>query len=105
MGKWLQLFKEIAPSVTRVTVIFNPDTAFAAPFNRAIQAAVPSFGVTVTLAPVRDDAAIEGAIAAQARERGGGLLCLPDSFNTRHRDVIIATATRHRMPLMGQSGS
>jgi putative ABC transport system substrate-binding protein len=101
MGKWLQLFKEIAPSVTRVTVIFNPDTTFAAPFNRAIQAAAPSFGVTVTLAPLRDDAAIEGAIAAQARERGGGLLCLPDSFNTRHRPVIIAAAARHRLPLIG----
>jgi putative ABC transport system substrate-binding protein len=57
MGKWLQLLKEVAPSVTRVAVIFNPDTAPLAPvFNRAIQAAAPSFGITVTLAPVHDDA-------------------------------------------------
>jgi len=34
MGKWLQLLKEVAPSVTHVTVIFNPDTAFAASSNR-----------------------------------------------------------------------
>ena len=26
MGKWLSLLKDIAPSVTRVAVIFNPDT-------------------------------------------------------------------------------
>jgi putative ABC transport system substrate-binding protein len=77
-GKWLQLLEEIASGVTRVAVIFNPDTAF--PFlNRTIEAAVPSFGITVTLAPVHD-AAIEGAIAAQAREPGGGLISLPDSF-------------------------
>jgi putative ABC transport system substrate-binding protein len=91
MGKWLQLLKELAPGVTRVTVIFNPETApFAPLLNRAIQTTAPSFGITVTLAPVRDDAGIEAAIAAQAREPGGGLICLPDSFNTTYRDVIIA---------------
>ena len=56
MGKWLQLLKEVAPRVTRVAVIFNPDTAPHAPlFNRAIQAAALSFGITVTLAPVHDE--------------------------------------------------
>ena len=102
MGKWLQLLKEIAPSVTRVAVIFNPDTApYASTADRAIEAAAPSFGITVTLAPVHDDAAIEEAIAAQAREPGGALICLPDSFNVTHRDVIIAATTRHRLPVIG----
>jgi putative tryptophan/tyrosine transport system substrate-binding protein len=102
MGKWLQLLKEVAPRVTRVTVIFNPDTApFAPLFNRAIEAAAPSFGITVTLAPVHDDAAIEEAIAAQAREPGGGLIDLPESFSSTHRDAIIASAVRHGLPLMG----
>jgi putative ABC transport system substrate-binding protein len=98
IGKWLQLLKEVAPGVTRVAVIFNPDTAAFRPlFDREIEAAA-SFGVTVTLAPVHDDAAIEEAIAAQAREPGGGLIILPDGFNVTHRDVIIAAAARHSLP-------
>ncbi|MGC2414943.1 MAG: ABC transporter substrate-binding protein [Stellaceae bacterium] len=104
MGKWLQLLKEVAPSVTRVAVIFNPDTAiraYAQSFNRALAAAGRSLGLTVTLAPVRDDAAIEAAIATEAREPGGGLLTLPDSFNGAHRAVIIAAAVQHGLPLMG----
>jgi putative ABC transport system substrate-binding protein len=102
MAKWLQLLKEIAPGVMRVAVIFNPDTApFAPSLNHAIEAAAPTLGMTVTLAPVHDDAEIEEAIAAQAREPGGCLISLPDSFNTTHRDVIIAAATRHRLPLIG----
>src|SRR5262249_47306487 len=73
MGKWVQLLKEIAPNVTRVVVIFNPNTApYATPLNRAIEAAAPSFGITATFAPVHDDAEIEEAIAAEAREPGGG---------------------------------
>jgi putative ABC transport system substrate-binding protein len=102
MGKWLQLLKEIAPRVTRVAVIFNPDTALFAPlFNHEIEAGAPSFRMTVTLATVHDDAGIEEAIAAQAREPGGGLISLPDSFTTAHRDVIIAAASRHSLPLIG----
>jgi len=62
MGKWLQLLKEAAPRVMRVAVIFNPDTAPFAPFlSRAIEDAAPSFGMTVTLAPVHDDAGIDGS--------------------------------------------
>jgi putative ABC transport system substrate-binding protein len=102
MGKWVQVLKEVAPSVTRVAVIFNPDTTPLAPlFNRSIETAAPSFGITVTLAPVHDDAGIEEAIANHAREPGGGLLCLPDSFNVTHQNVIVAAAARHTLPLIG----
>jgi putative tryptophan/tyrosine transport system substrate-binding protein len=102
MGKWLELLKEVAPRVTRVAVIFNPDTSPAAPLlNQAIEAAAPSFGMTVTRAPVHDDAAIEQAIAAQAHALGAGLIALPDSFNVAHRDAIVAAAARHSLPLIG----
>ena len=100
IGKWLQLLKEVAPGVRRVATIFNPDTAYAPSLDPVIEAA-PSFGVKVTMAPVHDDAAVEEAIAAQAREPESGLICLPDSFNETHRDLIVAAAARHRLPLIG----
>jgi putative ABC transport system substrate-binding protein len=102
MGKWLELLKEVAPSVARVAVIVNPDTLpLATMFYRPIEAAAASFEVTVTLAPVHDDAEIEQVIAAQGREPAGGLIILPDSFTTSHRDMIIAAAARHSLPLIG----
>ena len=108
MGKWLQLLKEVAPDVTRVLVIFNPDTAFASTafaslVNRAIEAAAPSFGMTVTFAPVHDDADIEKATTAQAREPGGGLIVLPDSFTLTHREVVITAATHYGLPTISWS--
>jgi putative tryptophan/tyrosine transport system substrate-binding protein len=96
MGKWLQLLKEVAPSVTRVAVI--PAQPISPLVKRAIETAAPSLGITATFAPVHDDAAIEEAIAAQAGEPGGGLLILPDGFNVTHRDAIIAAAARHSLP-------
>src|SRR4029453_11780757 len=83
VGKWLQLLKEAAPGVTRVAVLFTPDTAFAPAFDREIEAA-RSLGVTVTL----------------ARAPGGSLVIVPDSFNVTHREVILAAAARHRVPLI-----
>jgi len=102
VGKWLQLLKDIAPGVTRVAVIFNPDTQpYARFFNSAIEIAASSFAVTSTLAPVHDDEAIEKAFAAEGHESGGGVICLPDSFTFSHRVAITAAAARHALPLIG----
>ena len=95
------MLREVAPGITRVAVIVNPDTAFSQLFNRSVETTAPSFGMTVTIAPVHDDAGIEEAIAAQARDPGAGLICLPNSFNTTHRDVIVAAAAHHGLPLTG----
>jgi ABC-type uncharacterized transport system substrate-binding protein len=79
----------------------NPETApFTPLFTQAIEVAAPSFGIAVQIAPVHD-AAIEKAIAAEAREPGSGLVVLPDSFSITHRDVIIAAAAHSKLPLVG----
>jgi putative tryptophan/tyrosine transport system substrate-binding protein len=101
-AKWAQLLKEVAPGVTPVAVIFNPDTAPQSRLlNPAIATAAASPGMTATFAPVHDDAGVDSAIAAMAREPGRGVITLPDSINALHRDAIIAAATRHRLPLLG----
>ena len=103
MGKWLQLLKEVAPNLTRVAAIFNPDTTPYGFFTRDVKGVDTSLGVTVAPAPVHDDAGIEEAITAETHQPGGGLIALPDSFNGAHREAIIATAARHRLPLIGAS--
>jgi putative ABC transport system substrate-binding protein len=101
-AKWVQLIKEVAPGVTRLAVIFNPDTApYTRLLNPAIATAAASLGMTATFAPVHDDAGVESAIAAVAREPGGGVIALPDSFNALHRDAILAAAARQHLPLLG----
>ena len=86
----------------RVAVIFNPDTQpYAKFFNSAIEDAAPSFRVTIALAPMHDDDAIERAFAAEGLETGGGVICLPDSFTFSHRVAITAAAARHALPLIG----
>src|ERR1700688_1060258 len=90
-GKWLQILKEIAPGIERVSVMFNPATAPQAKlFLRSIDAAAASFGVVATAAPVRDDAEIESIFESLARAPKSGLFLPSDTFTINHRALIIA---------------
>jgi putative ABC transport system substrate-binding protein len=98
-GKWLALLKEAAPAVSRVSLLFNPETApFAENYRRSAEAAAPTLGVTAVSAPCGNAAHIESAFAARAGESGGGIIAIPDTFINEHRDLIIALAARHRLP-------
>lgn len=98
-GKWIELLKEAAPAVTRVSLLFNPATApFAEGYLRSAQAAAQMLGTTVISAPCGSATDIEGAFAARAHEGGGGIIGIADTFVTVHHDLIIALAARHRLP-------
>ena len=98
-GKWLELLKEIAPRTQRVALLFNPVTAVPVQFFMpSIQAAASSLAVQASAAPVHAKDEIEGVIAAQARNPGGGLIVMPDAFNTTNRNLIIGLAARYGVP-------
>jgi ABC-type uncharacterized transport system substrate-binding protein len=97
-GKLLELLKEIAPGVTRVAVIHNPDNASNIANLHTIDAAVTSLGVELTAAGVRDAGDIEREIDAFARRLRGGLIVLASPTTNLHRELIIALAARHRLP-------
>jgi putative tryptophan/tyrosine transport system substrate-binding protein len=98
LGKWLEMLTELAPSVKRTALVFNPQTAPYYPaFLRDFKAA-PATPAELSAMPVRDEAEIEAAVSAFAREPGGGLIVTPDTFMNTHRTLVIALAERHRLP-------
>jgi len=98
-GKWLDLLKGLVTGLTRVAVMFNPDTAPQAQFFlQAVEAAAPSVGVATVAAPVRVSADIEATLATFARASGGGLILPDDSFTRLHSRLIAELAGRYRLP-------
>ena len=99
-GKLFDLLKEIAPSVTRAAIMFNPDTAPGAGryFFRSFELASRRLGVTPSAAPVRNSAEIERTIADLAAGSGGGLVTESDSFLQVHLRQVIALAEAHKLP-------
>jgi putative tryptophan/tyrosine transport system substrate-binding protein len=97
-GKWLQLLKEIAPSVSRVAVFYQPEVGPQAAEWRNAEAAAPTLGVKVSAAGVHDANEIERAITTLARQANGGLVIIQGPAINQHRDLIIDLAARHRLP-------
>jgi len=101
-GKWLGLLKTVAPNLSRVAVMINPDTAPQLRFYmRAIESAGTSLGVKASTLPVRAEAEVEPAIAAFAAEPNGALIFPGNSFITQHMALITSLAARHRLPAIG----
>jgi putative ABC transport system substrate-binding protein len=99
-GKWLELLKEVAPNIKRITYIFDPRVAPGGGtyYANLIESAAPSFGVALAATPVHDAGDIESTIEKFAREPNGGLLVLPDTTTRSHRRLIVALAAQYRVP-------
>jgi putative tryptophan/tyrosine transport system substrate-binding protein len=96
-AKWLELLKEIAPSVTRAAVLRDPTFAAGIGQFAAIQA-VGRIGIELSVIGVHDAGTIERAVAAFARRSDGGLIVTASPFATNHPDVIPALAARYKLP-------
>jgi len=99
--KWLELLKQIAPRLTRVAVLFNPETAaHSRHFLSSMEVAGSSLGLQPIPTPIRTPVDIEQALNASVRESDSALAVLPDIFTGAHLVPIIAGAARHRLPAM-----
>jgi len=97
-AKWLELLKEIAPSITQVAVLQDPQNLSSLPQFAAIQSVAPSLGVELKSLPLRDVGEIERVVAAFARGSNLGLIATRTQAANLRRDLIIALAARHRLP-------
>jgi putative ABC transport system substrate-binding protein len=99
-GKYLELLTEIAPSVSRAAIMFNPDviSGRGSYYLPVFEATARSLNVAPIVAPVHSDAEIETVITSLGREPGGGLVVSTDSFMFGHRAPTILLAARNNVP-------
>jgi putative ABC transport system substrate-binding protein len=97
-GKWLELLKGVAPLVTRVAFVFNPDNFGPAQFSGSVAAAARELAVELIIAPVRAPTQIEAVVTRMGREPGGGLIFPPDGFMNIYRKLTVELAARNGLP-------
>jgi ABC-type uncharacterized transport system substrate-binding protein len=99
VGKWLGVLKEIAPALSRVAFMVNPEVSPHYQNYFSVFANVaPKFKVEPISSFVARASEVEDEIAALARRPNSGLLVAPDTFTALHRELIVASAARHRIP-------
>ena len=97
-GKMLEMLKQIAPGISRVAMIYNPDNPNTAVYVRLFESFAPPLAVQPIIAPIHGIADIERAIASLAQQPNGGVFFPTDLTINQLRDQIIAIVARHRVP-------
>jgi putative ABC transport system substrate-binding protein len=97
-GKWLELFREIAPSVKRAGVLRDPGFAHGIGQFAVIQAAAPSVGIEVSPIDLREPNQIEGAIASFAQSPNGGIIVAASGIGATNVNLIITAAAHYKLP-------
>jgi len=97
-AKWLELLKEIAPSVTHAAVLRDPSFAHGIGQFAIIQAPAPSLGIEVSPIDLREPNQIERAIATFAQSPNGGIILTASGIGATNVNLIIAAAARYKLP-------
>ena len=104
-GKWLELLKEIAPSVARAAVLRDPAIPAGIGQLAVIQILAPPLGLNVSAINVRDARDIERGVAKFAHLANGGLVVAASPGTVIHRDLIVALADRYKLPTVYWDGT
>lgn len=102
-SKWLEILKEVAPTVTRAIVLLHMQTAGNVAFLRAAETASTSLGITVTSAGVQNAAEIASTFETFAAPNSG-VIIIPHFVTVSNRVLIGELAIRHRMPTVAAIG-
>ena len=97
-GKWLELLKEIAPSVTHAAVLLDPTFVAGIGQFAVIQAVAPSVGLEVSPIDLHEPNQIERAIATFAQSPNGGMIQAASGIGATNVNLIITAAARYKLP-------
>ena len=97
-GKWVELLREIAPSITRIAVVKMPQHSTNAKLFQAAQPTANSLHIELMEANVRNAKEINDAIALAEAKAGTGLLILPSPPTTDYHELIVQLAAQYKLP-------
>jgi putative ABC transport system substrate-binding protein len=97
-AKWVELLKEIAPTVTRVAVLRDPELTSGVGQFAVIQYVAPSVGMEVSAISISDAREIEKDIAKFASAPNGGLILTATALSVVHRDLVVGLAAKYKLP-------
>ena len=98
IGKMLQLLKELAPSVTRVAAIYNPDNPASRSGARLFQEAAAPLSIEPVVLHIHGLSDFEKAVAGVSAQPNGGLFFPLDVTTNALFESIVPLVARHRLP-------
>lgn len=97
-GKMLETLKRLAPGISRVGIMYNPDNPVGAAYLHAFERAAEPLAIQPIDLPIHDLADIERALANLVEHSNGGVLIPPDVTIFSLRPQVSALLARYRVP-------
>ena len=97
-AKLLGMLKQLAPRVTRVVLLTNPDNATHKHIFTSLKNATPGFAVNIESAPARDRKEVEAAMSPLADTRDCGVIVPSDPTTNSQRKLLVELTERYRLP-------
>jgi putative tryptophan/tyrosine transport system substrate-binding protein len=97
-AKWLELLKQIVPSVTRAAIVRDPAITAGIGQWGAIQSVAPSLSIDVIPINMLNAGEIEQAVGIFARSSNGGLIVTGSGLAVANRELLVTLAARHKLP-------
>lgn len=101
LGKWINLLSDVKPNLSRVALMFNPDTApYYDAYLRSFKALPQQTSIDVEAVHVRSVADVDLAIADLGLGSNSGLIAAADTYILAARGAILKAADQHRVPIV-----
>jgi putative ABC transport system substrate-binding protein len=100
--KRLALIKEISPDFTRVAVIWNADADGHRLQLKEMEPAAAVLGIALQSLPIRNGEEIDAGFGAAVQANAQAVVTMDDPLILSHRVRIVALATQHRLPVVGE---
>jgi putative tryptophan/tyrosine transport system substrate-binding protein len=102
-GKRLELLQEVVPTLSRVGVLVDADSAASATVLKDYEAAARALKITLQAVEVRSsNPDFEGAIHAAAQARVSALITVRSGLALTYRQQIANLVIKHRLPSMSE---
>jgi putative ABC transport system substrate-binding protein len=98
IAKRLELLKETLPGLSRIGVLWNPDTRTGSVSLRTAETAAGGLGLQVQSVEVRRPEDLAKAFRSMTHERAGALVTVSSSMFRAHRARIVELTAKHRLP-------
>jgi putative ABC transport system substrate-binding protein len=102
IGKWVQILKDIVPSMSRVGLMISTINAASPQWYRLFDTLAPSLAITPVAAPIREVPEIEKVFQLLSREPNSGLVIPGDTMVEAPgvRALIVRSAAAHGLPVV-----
>ncbi len=102
-GKRIEILRQLVPKLSRLTILYNPDSPDVKPHFVSVDNGAKQFGIDVQAVEMRSRDDLQPAFDAILRNRPDAVISILDALLAAHREKIVAFALENKLPMCNEA--